>query len=380
MLSLRDQFLLDPNVIFLNHGSAGATPRPVFESYQRWQLELERQPVDFLGRRANELLRASRSVLADYLGTQADNLAYITNTTVGINIIANSLDLKPGEEVLSTDQEYGAMDTIWQYHSKKRGFTYINYSIPLPVTSSQELVDQFWSNVTPATRVIYLSHVSSPTAMIFPVDLIVKRARQAGILSVIDGAHAPGQIPLSLDQLGADFYVGNLHKWLCTPKGSGFIYARPEVQNLIEPLVISWGYHGGVPDASKFVDILEINGTRDIAAFLAVPDAIKFCNDHNWPAVQANCHALAKKTRQEITNLSGVPALYPDSPEWYAQMGTASLSPSIDARSLSNYLYQEHHIEIPVIGWNDYRLVRFSIQAYNDERDVEILIDALKRF
>ncbi len=380
MLSLKDQFLLDPNVVYLNHGSAGATPRPVFESYQRWQLELERQPVDFLGRRANELLRASRSVLADYLGTQADNLAYITNTTIGINIIVNSLDLKPGEEVISSDHEYGAMDTIWRYHSKKRGFKYINYSIPIPVTTSQELVEQFWSRVTPATRVIYLSHITSPTAMILPVESIVKRARQASIMTVIDGAHAPGQIPLSLDQLGADFYVGNLHKWLCTPKGSAFIYARPEVQLLIEPLVISWGYHGGEPGASKFVDILEINGTRDIAAFLAVPDAIKFYNDYNWPAVQAACHELASKTRQEITHFSGVPALYPDSVDWYAQMGTAALSPAIDARNLSSYLYQEHHIEVPIVTWNEYKLVRFSIQAYNDERDVEILIDALKRF
>ena len=233
MQSLRSEFLLDPDIIFLNHGSFGATPRPVFESYQRWQRVLEREPVDFLGRKATELLRESRTVLADYLGAQVDNLVYVTNATTGINIVAHSLDLNPGDEVLSTDHEYGAMDRTWRFLSRKRGFKYVNYTISIPVTSQDEFVQQFWAQVTPATRVIYLSHITSPTAMILPIEAITQRAREAGILTVIDGAHAPGQIPLSLDAIGADFYVGNLHKWLCAPKGSAFLYARPEVQALI---------------------------------------------------------------------------------------------------------------------------------------------------
>jgi isopenicillin-N epimerase len=379
MQSLRSEFLLDPDIIFLNHGSFGATPRPVFESYQRWQRVLEREPVDFLGRKATELLRESRTVLADYLGAQVDNLVYVTNATTGINIVAHSIDLNPGDEVLSTDHEYGAMDRTWRFLSRKRGFKYVNYTISIPVTSQDEFVQQFWAQVTPATRVIYLSHITSPTAMILPIEAITQRARQAGILTVIDGAHAPGQIPLSLDAIGADFYVGNLHKWLCAPKGSAFLYARPEVQALIEPLIIGWGVENENPASSNFVNLLEMNGTRDIAAFLAVADAVRFLKEHDWPSVRASCHQLAQKTRQEIMRLSGLPALYPDSPAWYAQMGTAPLPAETDVSSLSQRLFHEFHIEIPIPVWAGHKLVRFSLQAYNSEEDVDQLIRALKQ-
>jgi isopenicillin-N epimerase len=378
MTSLRSEFLLDPAIVFLNHGSFGATPRPVFESYQRWQLELEREPVDFLGRKATELLRNSRTILADYLGAKADNLVYVTNATTGINIIARSLQLNLGDEVLTTDHEYGAMDRTWRFLSQKRGFKVINYTIPIPLTSKDDFIETFWRQVTPATRVIYLSHITSPTAMILPIETIILRARQAGILTVIDGAHAPGQIPLALDALGADFYVGNLHKWFCAPKGSGFLYVRPSAQNLIEPLIVSWGYDTGNSATSNFVNIVEWNGTRDLACFLAVPDAVQFLKDHDWPSMRAACHSLAQKARQEIMKLSGLPALYPDSPEWYSQMGTAPLPDSADTASLSSRLFQEFKIEIPIVAFGKHKLVRFSLQAYNTEEDVDKLIHALK--
>ncbi len=325
MQPIRSQFLLDPNVIFLNHGSFGATPRPVFECYQRWQLELERQPVEFLGRRASDLLRISRAALANYLGTAEDNLVYITNATTGVNIVARSLHLKPGDEVLASDHEYGAMDRTWRFLSQKQGFRYINQPVRTPIASITDFVDQFWQGVNSQTRVIYLSHITSPTAIIFPVKEICDRARQAGILTVIDGAHAPGQIPLDLDALGADFYTGNLHKWLCAPKGSAFLFARPDVQPLLEPLVISWGWESDHPGPSHFIDILEWAGTRDLAAFLAVPEAIRFQMDHDWEFVRARCHNLAAATQQRIAKLTGIPPLHPDSPAWFAQMGAASL-------------------------------------------------------
>ncbi len=378
MTSLRSEFLLDPAIVFLNHGSFGATPRPVFESYQRWQLELEREPVDFLGRKANELLRNSRIILADYLGTQADNLVYVTNATTGINIIARSLQLNQGDEVLSTDHEYGAMDRTWQFLSQKRGFKYINYTIPIPLTSQDDFIETFWRQVTPSTRVIYLSHITSPTAMILPIETIIQRARRAGILTVIDGAHAPGQIPLALDALGADFYVGNLHKWFCAPKGSGFLYVRPSAQNLIEPLIVSWGYDHGNSTASNFVSMVEWSGTRDLACFLAVPDAVQFLKDHDWPSIRTACHTFAQKARHEIIKLSGLPALYPDSTEWYSQMGTAPLPDSTDTGILSSRLFQEFKIEIPIVAFGSHKLVRFSLQAYNTEEDVDKLIHALK--
>ena len=208
---IKQQFMIDPSIIFLNHGSFGATPKPVFEEYQRWQRELENQPVEFLGRRVMDLTARSRAALGDYLGTHADNLVYTQNVTISLNIVARSLELKSGDEVLTTDHEYGALDRTWRFLSKERGFQYINQHIDLPLTTEEKFIDDLWKGVTKNTRVIFLSHITSSSALIFPVKEIIRRAREAGIITVIDGAHVAGQIPLHLDSLGADFYGGNLH-------------------------------------------------------------------------------------------------------------------------------------------------------------------------
>ncbi len=300
MFGLRRQFLLDPSITFLNHGSFGATPRPVFQAYQSWQRELERQPVEFLGRRFDNLMEAARSSLGDYLGTNANNLVFTTNVTEALNIVAHSLDLGPGDEVLGTDHEYGALDRTWHFLARERGFTYINQPIPVPLTSKEDFLDSLWEAVSPRTRVIFLSHITSPTALIFPVEAVIKKARQAGILTVVDGAHAPGQIPLKLDDLGADFYGGNLHKWLCAPKGAGFLFARQEVQHLLKPLVVSWGYESDNPGPSKFIDQFEWTGTRDIASFLSVHTAIEFQQEHDWEKVRQACHELVREAQERI--------------------------------------------------------------------------------
>jgi isopenicillin-N epimerase len=381
MFNLRRYFLLDPSVTFLNHGSFGACPRSVFESYQRWQCELERQPVEFLGRRHNGLMLEARSALGKYLGTDANNLVFTSNVTVSLNIVARSLDLKPGDEVLATDHEYGALDRTWRFLAKERGFKYINQPIPTPLPKMGEgegvraFVDALWKGVTPRTRVIFLSHITSPTALMFPVEAVVRRARTEGILTVIDGAHAPGQTPLQLDSLGADFYGGNLHKWLCAPKGAGFLYARPDVQHLLKPLVVSWGYESEMPGPSQFVDHHEWTGTRDIAAFLAVPDAIKFQEEHDWTTVRAACHELVKEAQERICKLSGMSSLSDDS--WYVQLAAAPLPDSVDLAVLKTRLYDEYCIEVPMILWNEKKFVRISIQGYNTRRDVDKLVSAL---
>lgn len=211
MHNLKEHFLLDPTVTFLNHGSFGAIPRRVFNVYQNWQRELEHQPVEFLGRRITELMSESRAALGDYLGTRADNLVYTQNVTISLNIVARSLELGPNDEVLTTDHEYGAMDRTWRFLSKEHGFRYVNRHIELPISSEEKFIDDFWQGVTKNTRIIFLSHITSPTAIIFPVKEIIRCARDAGILTIIDGAHVPGQLPLHLDSLDADFYGGNLH-------------------------------------------------------------------------------------------------------------------------------------------------------------------------
>jgi len=377
MLNLKRHFLLDPTVTFLNHGSFGATPKPVYREYQHWQREMEKQPVEFLGRRITQLLADSRAELGKYLGTHGDNLVYTQNVTVSLNIVARSLELGVGDEVLTTNHEYGAVDRTWRFISKERGFTYINQPIATPLQSAEKFIEDFWTGVTPHTRVICLSHITSPTAIIFPIAEIIHRAREKGIITIIDGAHVAGQIPLHLDSLGADFYGGNLHKWLCAPKGAGFLYARPEVQHLLKPLIVSWGYESITPSGSNFIDHNEWWGTRDHSAFLAVPAAIRFQQEHHWDEVRESCHQLVSYAQTRICELTGLVPLHPATGVWFAQMAAAPLPTDTDILPLKNRLYDEYRIEVPLVEWNGNKLIRISVQGYNTKRDVDKLINAL---
>jgi isopenicillin-N epimerase len=371
--TLRDDFLIDPEVVFLNHGSFGACPKPVFAEYQRWQRELEWQPVEFLGRRADDLLDAARARLAAYLNVEADCLVFVPNATSGLNIVARTFPLEPGDEVVGNTHEYGAMDLTWEHVCRKAGATYKRQPVSLPVTDPAEVVEAIWAGVTPKTKVVFLSHITSPTALIFPVEEVCRRAREAGIFTMVDGAHAPGQIPLDLTAIGADVYSGNCHKWLCAPKGSAFLHVRPEHHRWVEALIVSWGW--AEADAS-FVKRNQWQGTRDIAAFLTVPAAIDYQADHDWPAVRARCHALASEAHRRIAELGGAEPIQPNSPVWFNQMVACGLPP-IDAPVAKRRLYDEFKVEIPLTRSGERDLVRVSIQAYNDERDLERLIEGL---
>jgi isopenicillin-N epimerase len=374
-VDLRELFLLQPDVVYLNHGSLGACPRSVFESYQLWQTELERQPIAFSRRLGQEIGKA-REALATFVGTSPENVVYVTNATMGLNIAIRSLCLAPGDEVLGTDHEYGAMERVWQFNCQKWGARYVRQPISLPVESAGEVVEQIWSGVTDRTKVLFFSHVTSPTALVLPAAELIRRARAAGILTVVDGAHAPGQVPLSLDALGADLYASNCHKWMMSPKGAGFLYARPEVQARLEPLVVSWGWGNPSPSVSRFVDEQQNQGTRDPAAYLSVPAAIQFQAEHDWSRVRAECHELLREARLRIEALTGLPPICPDSPEWYAQMAAFPL-PVCDAAALHRRLYEEHRVEVPVVEWNGRRLVRVSMQGYNRLEDVDALVTGL---
>ncbi len=376
MENLKPLFLLDPEVVFLNHGSFGACPRPVFETYQRWQRELERQPVEFLGRRANDLLAEARTALGAYLGAPPEDLVYFSNPTTAVNMVARSLALGPGDEILTTDHEYGAMDRAWRFMCGKTGAQYVRRVMPLPLTTAEALVDAFWAGVTEHTRVIFISHLTSPTALIFPVAAICRRARAAGILTVVDGAHGPGHLPLDLAALGADLYAGACHKWLMAPKGAAFLYARPEAQARLEPLVVSWGWESETPGPSRFIDYHEWQGTRDLAAFLAVPAAIRFQAERGWEQVRATCHALASEARARVNALTGLAPLSPDSPAWFGQMVAMRL-PAVDGAALKARLYAEYRLEVPLVAWQGADFLRVSFQGYNTRADLEALLAAL---
>ena len=374
---LRSLFLLDPEVVFLNHGSFGACPRPVFEAYQQWQRDLERQPVEFLGRRFENLMHEARAALGAYLGADADDLVFAPNATTALNIVARSLALSAGDEILTTDHEYGALDRTWQFLCQKWGARYVRRPVALPIESADAVIEAIWAGVTPRTKVLFLSHITSPTAIILPVRELIARARAAGIITVIDGAHAPGQIPLDLETLGADFYAGNCHKWMMTSKGSAFLYARREVQSLLEPLVVSWGWEADEPGPSRFIDHHQWQGTNDIAAYLSVPAAIRFMEEHDWPAVRERCHELLRDARRRVGELAGVEPITPDSSDWFAQMAAIPL-PACDSERPQSRLYDEFAVEVPIIEWNGRQFVRVSIQGYNTPADVDALVSALR--
>lgn len=381
MNHLKSQFLLDPAVIFLNHGSFGATPRPVFETYQAWQLRMERQPVRFIINELPKHLADARRVLGSYLNAGQDDVVYVPNATFGLNVIARSLDLQPGDEVLTTDHEYGACDNVWRFLARKKGFTYRKQPIPLPATTAAAIVEQLWQGVTPQTRVIFISHISSSTALCFPASEICQRARAAGILTIVDGAHAPGQIPLDLTAMAADFYFGNAHKWMCSPKGAAFLFARPERQHLLEPLVVGWGWgdERAFTFGSDFLDYQQWLGTNDVSAYLSVPAAIAFQEEHNWTAVGTQCHTLLARAVGAICDLTGLPSIYPDDADFYFQMATIPLPPLADREAFKAQLYDRYRIEAPLVEWNGRFFIRISVQGYNSQADLDTLIHALQQ-
>jgi isopenicillin-N epimerase len=352
---MRDLFLLDPSVVYLNHGSFGACPRTVFEAYQQFQRELERQPIEFLARerRLNEHFEPARQRLAAYVGSPADDLVFALNATSALNTAIRSLDLRPGDEVLTADAEYGGLVILWDWLSERTG-----------VNVRRVPFDELEPG--PKTRVVFCSHVEWTSGRVNDLAPVCEAARAAGAISIIDGAHAPGQIAVEVLATGADIYAGNCHKWLCAPKGSAFLYVRPELQERIDPAVVSWDCVPGAP----FHERHRWPGTRDPAALFAVPAAIDFQAEHDWPAVRARCHALLEHFRDS----SGLEPLT----DRFVQMLGFRL-PVDDGKAFKHRLYEEHRIEVPVMRVGDSWVMRVSAQAYNNESDVDALTAALAR-
>lgn len=378
VIVMKDKFLLRDDSIFLNHGSFGSCPREVFDVYQQWQKQLEQQPVLFLGREINNLLGEARTALGAYLGADADDLVFVPNSTHGVNIVAHSLALEEGDEILATDHEYGACDIMWNTLNARTGARYIQQVLPVPCSSQEELLELFWSGVTSRTKLIFISHITSPTALHLPIGEICRRAREAGILTLIDGSHGPALLDLDLTALDADFYTGNCHKWLCSPKGAGFLHVRRNRQHLLQPLVISWGGEAKYPTGNRFLDEFQWTGTSDPSAFLSVPAAIAFLQKYNWHEVREQCRQLATKTKQRLCALPGIQSLYPDDNNMYFQFFAVELPPCNTA-TLKERLDNEYGIEVVVQKWQERPLLRVSVQAYNTEADMDTLIEAVSR-
>tara|TARA_B100000941_G_scaffold59980_1_gene39458 strand:- start:2413 stop:3570 length:1158 start_codon:yes stop_codon:yes gene_type:complete len=373
---IKTLFHIDRNVTYLNHGSFGACPKELLKIQYNFKKELEREPVKHLAFDIVKNLEKSRTALSHYVNCDKDDVVYFPNPSTALNTVLRSLRLDRGDEVLSTNHEYGAMDKAWSYLSKKIGFKYINQKISVPLTTKDIFIKEFIKGITKKTRVIFLSHITSPTALIFPIEEICKIAREKKIITIIDGAHVPGHIKLDLKKLNADFYSGACHKWMCSPKGVAFLYSNKNLQELIEPLVISWGYDSEHPSSSQFLDYLQWQGTNDISAYLTVPETINFLKKKNWNEKAKKCRELnlwaAKKIQQELK-------LKPlANSHFLGQMSSYLFDFKGDLLSNQLEFYKKYKIQIPFFSWNDNTLFRISVQAYNNKEEIENFIHCFK--
>src|SRR5881628_2364797 len=291
---------LDPPVAFLNHGSFGACPRPVLEAQQRLRERLERQPVRFFVRDLEALLDDARRVLAAFLGAEPEGLVFVTNATTAVNAVLRSLALAPGDQLLVTDHAYNACRNALDFVAAAARAEVVVVPVPFPLASADAVVEAVLARATPRTRLALLDHVTSPTGLVLPIERLVRELAGRGVDTLVDGAHAPGMLPLDLGALGAAYYAGNCHKWLCAPKGAGFLHARREAQPILEPLAVSWDW-----PADAWAERHRWAGTHDPSPHLAVAAAIDFQAEHEWDAVRARCHVLAARAARELGDRFG---------------------------------------------------------------------------
>ena len=372
---MKELYHLDPSITFLNHGSFGACPKPVFEVYQNWQRKLEQQPVEFMAIKVYDFLEEARHALGDYVGCHGDDLIFVTNPTTAVNTVIRSLDLGLDDEVLMTDMEYGSLVRTWEHYAQDKGFSIVQQFTPVPLTTHEDYIEHFWKAVTERTKIIYLSEITSSTGLILPVVAICKKAKEAGIMTIVDGAHVPAHIPLNIAEMDPDVYVGACHKWLSAPKGSSFLYVKKSLQETIEPLIISWGSEVD-RSPSPFIYESQYQGTWDPSAFLTVPAAIQFQQEHDWNSVREKSRILNRETRDRIYEIIDTVPICPNTEEWLGQM--ASIITNIEnGLDFKRRLMDEYKIEIPVFPWGDKILFRTSFNAYNDENDADRLIEVL---
>ncbi len=381
LANLRSEFLLDADIHYLNHGSFGACPREVFEDYQNWQRILEQNPIDYFtrqlkglfGKEASGPLEKARTELAHFVNGDAKGLIFTPNVTVALNAIAHSIQLQANEEVLTTDHEYGTIVATWARKCAQNDAVLTKVEIDLPVTTQAEFVDYFWKQVTPRTKVILMSHITSATALVLPVKEICARARKAGIITVIDGAHAVGQIDLDLEDIDADFYTSNCHKWLLTPKGTAFLHVHTSRREAFEPLIISWAEI----NQPSFSLRHEMWGTRDMAAFLCIPTALKFRAKHDWPTRMSESRKLLYGYRELFATSFKRDLICNES--WLAQLASVLLPTDSNPGELWQYLWEEYKIEAMITKWREDTILRLSFNAYNTSDEMDLLFQAISR-
>ena len=392
----RGQFPVRPGVTYLNHGSFGPSPHVVLEARHEWSHRLESEPMDFFLRQMEDQLDSARNALGRFVGTAGRHLAFVDNATFAMNVVAGGLPLQRGDQVLANDHEYGAVLRIWRKRCQETGAQLVVSTLPPRLTSADEVVATLFAQATEKTRLIVVSHITSPTAVVLPIQAICQEARRRGIAICVDGPHAPAAVPVAIDRLGCDFYCASLHKWLAAPFGSGFLYVHPRWQQRMEPTIVSWG-NSLSGRSSTWLDPYNWLGTRDPAPFLAVPAAIDYLSaleappgaDWTGPAeglavFQHYSHSLVQYARRRIVELTGLEPIIPDDPAWYSTMIGLPLPDCVPepeaphAHQMQHELWRRFAIEVPIVNWHGRRYVRVSAHLYNDQSDIDRLVDALE--
>lgn len=382
--ALKSKFLLDPEITFLNHGSYGSCPKPVFEVYQKYQTDLESHPIKFMQEDVYKLLEISRESLSHYVNCDKDDLIFVTNPTQAVGTVIHNILINSNDEVLSTNLEYGSCDRMWTYDADQKGYKYIQAEINLPIEDKETFLNQFWSYASDQTKYVFISQITSTTGMILPIPEIVAEAKKRGIKTIIDGAHVPAHIPLDIKELDPDYYTGALHKWLCCPKGSSFLYVKKEKQDGIQPMLKSWGWGEEYEEfkssvqlhsPSRFINVFQWQGTRDMSTFFTVPKAIQFQEEHDWDSVRSRSINMVIEARNRINEITKLPKICPDN--WLGQMATI-LFPIDDTVAFKKTLYNDYQIEMPVMRHLEHTAFRISIQGYNTQADIDHLINALE--
>jgi isopenicillin-N epimerase len=372
---IQKHWSLDPKVTFLNHGSFGACPLPVLAFQQKLRDRVERQPLQFFGRDLEELLDRARIDLAEFVGSKADDLVFVPNATTGINTVLRSLRFEPGDELLTTNQEYNACRNALDFVAERSGATVVVAEVPYPIAHSDQVIEPILRAVTPKTRLALLDHVISQTGLVFPIAQLIQALKNRGIETLIDGAHAPGMVDINLAKLGATYYTGNCHKWLCAPKGAAFLYVQRDKQLEIRPLTISHGANSTRNDRSRFHLEFDWTGTDDPTAYLSVPEAIRFMGSllpGGWAELRAQNRAKALAARQILSQILQVSVPSPD--EMIGALATLPL-PDGSYTALQDDLLNQFGIEVPIVPYpaSPKRLVRISAQIYNTLDQYEYL-------
>jgi len=373
---MKNLFLLDPNITYLNHGSYGSCPSSVFNDYQKLQKRLEQQPVQFMTKYLWKYLKESRDTLGTFLNCDGDDLLLFANPTTAINNVIENLNLNKGDEVLMTQHEYGALVRAWSRSSKRNNFSIVQQPVNVPVSSKKNFIKQFLAGITMNTKVVFISQITSQTGLIFPIKEICEYATKKGIVTIVDGAHVPGHIDLNISNLECDFYTGTCHKWLCAPKGSSFLYVRKSFQANIKPQVVSWGEEGDDPGPSQFQMDFQWQGTKDMSSFLSIPSAIHFIESNNWKENHKISKELILEVSEDLKSLFGTDPLF-KSEDWVGQMVSHPL-PSNTPENLKEMLWEKFLIEVPVFEWKKQKYIRVSAHFYNDRNDMNTLINALE--